>query len=145
MLFFIKTIIKVITLYLITISFHSHSLNISQDTVVKRILSDSLEYKKIQAHKEAQLQSVAEAEAFLDWRFFINTNFNSQESNTLSVFENPLREQIEAVTGLEKKFFTGTKIKMQYRHFHIDREFTPEFKNSALLPPQPLRKGWSFR
>ena len=138
MLFFIKTIIKIIALYFITIPSSSYSLNISQDIVIKTVLSNSLEYKKIQAHKEAQLQSLVEAEAFLDWRFFINASFNSKESNTLNVFENPLQEKIEVLTGLEKKFFTGTKLKMQYLHFHIDREFTPEFKNFSPSPPITL-------
>ena len=143
MLFFIK-IIKVITLYLILIPSFSYSLNISQDTVIKRILSDSLEHKKIQAHKEARLQDLVEAEAFLDWRFFINANFNSKESNTLSVFENPLQEKTELATGLEKKFFTGTKLKVQYLHFHIDREFTPEFKKFSPSPPTTLTQRVEF-
>lgn len=144
MLFFIKTIIRITFLFPIAIPFSSYSFIISQDTVIRKVLNNSLEYKKIQAHEETQLQGLGEAEAFLDWRFFINTAFNSKESNTLNVFENPLQEKIEILTGVEKRFFTGTKLKMQYLHFHIDREFTPEFKKISTSPPTTLTQRIEF-
>ena len=109
-------------------------MNLSQDLVIQKILKDSLEYQKIQAHKKTIGKETAAAEAFLDWRFFLRADLSSQEQNTLSFFENPLQERQRFLSGLEKRFSTGTRIKLQYSLFHFEREFSPEFKRISSAP-----------
>ena len=68
-----------ILFYISTLSTSSHALTLSQDIVVKKVLENSLEYRKIQASETKPLQNLAGVEAFLDWQFFVNADCASQE------------------------------------------------------------------
>ncbi len=124
---------------IVIFSFSSHSLDLSQDLVIQKVLKGSLEYQKIQAHEKTIGKETAAAEAFLDWRFFLQADLNSQQQNTLNFFENPLQEQQRFLSGVEKKFITGTKVKLQYSVFQFEREFSPEFKKISSSPAATFR------
>ncbi len=119
----------------------SHSLNLSQQSVVRIILENSLEYKKIQSDEKARWIDTASAEAFLDWRFFLQADLNSREQNTLNFFENPLKETWTVSSGLKKAFLTGTHVKFQYSYLQMDTEFNPEFKKISNPPTATARQS----
>ncbi|MDE0119765.1 MAG: TolC family protein [Bdellovibrionales bacterium] len=114
--------------YICTFSTFSHALTLSQDIVVKKVLENSLEYQKIKASETKPMQNLASVEAFLDWQFFVNAGCESQERNTLNIFENPFQEKCQISSSIGKNFLTGTHLKIQYSHIQWEREFTSAFK-----------------
>ena len=134
-----KKIFLFLTCLIITPLF-AHCLTLSQESVVQTVLKHSLEYQKIQVSEKSHLQNLVEAEAFLDWRLFLQGNFNSREQNTLNFFENPLLKDQTVLSGVEKKFLTGTQFKIQYSHLQIEKSFNLEFKKISSSPSTTFRQ-----
>ena len=139
MKFKIKIFFTIVSFTIAFFSPGSYSLTLSQDIVIKRVLKNSLEYQKIQSYEKTSEKTISDVSAFLDWRFFLQTEFNSQEQNTLNFFENPLQEQQTLTGGLEKRFLTGTQVKVRYSFLQFDREFNPEFKKISSSPANTFR------
>ncbi len=131
---------SVISLFFSATPLFSYSLSLSQNSVVKAVLQNSLEYQKIKTEQKASEQNLIESEAFLDWHLFAQARFNSEEQNTLNFFENPFQKSWTIFSGVEKKFLTGTYIKIQYSHFQFEKDFNPEFKKISTSPDTTFRQ-----
>jgi len=119
---------------------NNKKLNLSQKSVIQKILDKSLEYKKIQASSNIPLQNLATQEAFLDWQLFSNLQFSSETQNTINFFENPSLKNTTFSTGVSKKFITGSLLLLQYSMVSLEREFTPEFKQISSSPANSVNQ-----
>ncbi len=116
-------------------------LYLSQDSVIKTVLKDSLRYKKVQAEEKASPHILASALSLLDWQLFVETRFDFREQNTLSFFENPVETDRNTFFGVAKSFLTGTKIKGQYMFLQSGKDFNPDVKKVGSFPPETFRQG----
>ena len=101
---------------------------LSFDSVIRKVINQSLEYKKIKASKMAQLSYIVQAEAPFDWQLFSTIRFHSREQNTLYIFENPSQESWDWLMGVEKKLSTGTQLKIKSSYLYTDKTFSQEHK-----------------
>ncbi len=108
--------------------------------MVQTVLQNSLEYQKIKTEEKISEQNLIESEAFLDWRLFTQAHLNTQEQNTLNFFENPSQKNWSIVSGVEKKFLTGSSIKMRYSYLKFEKDFNPEFEKISSSPNVTFRQ-----